>query len=141
MSTCDDLANQLRDLIAASIKHPEVNNDDKIAVVEQKQKDQGCIPQPTLIQTNVAPAATTVGSYVFFFATSTDERIYYNRARLGQASEGWFEVGGNGRTKDPPSAAAVGTYIFIVIKGLDGNIYVNQSGDLGHTFLTWNILQ
>jgi len=91
--------------------------------------------------TDVAPAVAAAGDYVFFFAKHPDGRIFYNRAKLGQGLEGWIEVGGGGRTNASPAAAAVGTYMFVAIKGLDGNIYINQTGDLGQTFLTWDLLK
>jgi len=58
---------------------------------------------------------------------------------LGQGLEGWVEVGG--LTTASPAAAAVGTYMFVAVRGLDGNIYINQTGDLGQTFLTWDLLE
>src|SRR5205085_6932314 len=70
------------------------------------------------LMTDVAPAAAAAGNYVFFFAKHPDGRIFYNRAKLGQASEGWIEVGGGGRTNATLAAAAVGIYMFISARGL-----------------------
>jgi hypothetical protein len=89
------------------------------------------------LNTDVAPAAAAAGDYVFFFAKHPDGRIFYNRAKLGQASEGWVEVGGGGRTDASPAAAAVGAYMFMAVKGLDGQVWINQTGDLGQSFVGW----
>lgn len=89
-------------------------------------------------ETKVAPAVATTPDGVLFFAIDLQGRILFNRAVLGQAGQGWVEVGGNGRTDASPAAALVGNtpYIFAAVKGLDGYIYINQA-DLGGPWVGW----
>jgi hypothetical protein len=91
---------------------------------------------PMKFITVASPAITGVGNSVYFFAQRPDQRIFYNRAVLGQAGQGWSEVEGEGRTDAAPSAGAVATHVFIGIKGLDGRIYINQA-DLDKPFGQW----
>jgi hypothetical protein len=94
--------------------------------------------QPIGFHSDVAPAAVGAGDNIFFFAKHPDGRIFFNRAKLGQAFQGWAEVSGGGQTDAAPTAGAVGTYIFVGIKGLDDNLYLNQGSGLGTTpFLEW----
>jgi hypothetical protein len=90
------------------------------------------------IQTNVAPAVATTPDGVLFFATRTDGHIFSNRVVLGQAAQGWNEVGGGGVTDAAPAAALCGNnpYIFAAVKGLDGNVYINQA-QLGGGWVGW----
>lgn len=83
-----------------------------------------------------AIAVTGVGPSVGLFARRADGRIYYNRAALGHAGQGWAEMEGGGRTDAAPSAGAVGEHVFVAIKGLDGEIHLNQA-DFGHPFGQW----
>jgi hypothetical protein len=85
----------------------------------------------------VGPAVAGVGDNVYFFTTTPDGRILYNRARLGQAGLGWQEVEGGGRTNAAPAAAAVGTHIFLAVSGQTGLVAINQA-DLGEAFGAWH---
>lgn len=92
-----------------------------------------------VIQTNVAPAVATTPDGVLFLATDTQGRIMVNRVVLGQAGEGWHELGGGGRTDASPSAAVAGNnrnYMFEAVKGLDGFVYINQ-GSIGVGEVGW----
>ena len=96
---------------------------------------------PMNFETNVAPALVSVDQYIYFFGTRVDGRIFYNRARLGQAFEGWKEVDGNGLTNSVVAVGSVGNHIFITIKGLDDKYYLNQA-DLNRPFNSfWNPMQ
>ena len=87
--------------------------------------------------TNVTPAVAGVGDSVYFFAKTSDGRIMYQTAQLGQAGLCFTEVDGNGRTDAAPAAAAIGNAMCLVaVKGLDGHVAINQA-DLGHPFGQW----
>jgi hypothetical protein len=90
------------------------------------------------LQTNVAPAIATTPDGVIVFATRTDGRIFSNRIVLGQAGQGWVEVGGNGATNAAPAATLVrnNPYIFTLVKGLDNFVYLNQA-QLGGGWVGW----
>ena len=90
------------------------------------------------IKTDKAPAVATTPDGVLFFAKDLQGRIFSNRVVLGQAGQGWLEVGGNGRTDAAPAAALVGNtpYVFVAVKGLDQNVYINQA-DLGGPWVGW----
>jgi hypothetical protein len=90
----------------------------------------------SILTTHVSPAVTGVADYIYWFATTVDGRIVYNRAQLGHGREGWYEVAGLGRTEAAPTAGAVGSHLFVAIKGLDGNLLLNQA-DLGGNFGQW----
>lgn len=92
--------------------------------------------KPAHFMTNAAPCIAGVGKSVYFFGKRIDGRIFYNRALLGQAGQGWVEMEGNGHTDVSPAAAAIGTHVFVAIKGLDGRIYINQA-DEGKSFGQW----
>jgi len=91
---------------------------------------------PSHFLTQLSPGVAGAGHAAYFFATRTDERVYFNRAVLGQGGSGWSEVDGNGRTNAAPSAAAIGTHLYVAIKGLDGQILLNQADD-GKSFGQW----
>jgi len=91
---------------------------------------------PVHFQTDTAPSIAGVGNSIYFFGKRIDGRIFYNRALLGQAGQGWMEMEGNGKTDVSPAAAAVGTHVFVAIKGMDGRIYLNQA-DEGKPFGQW----
>lgn len=85
---------------------------------------------------SVAPAIAGAGQSIYFFATRSDGRIYYNQAVLGQAGAGWREVDGDARTAAPPAAGSVGTHIFVAIRSATGDLLLNQA-DEGHAFGQW----
>jgi hypothetical protein len=91
---------------------------------------------PAHFQTDAGPAVSGVGKSVYFFAKRGDGRVFYNRAVIGAAGEGWTEMEGNGLTDAAPSAAAVGSHVFVAIKGMDGRVYINQA-DEGKPFGNW----
>lgn len=91
------------------------------------------------LSTNVAPGAAGSGNTTAKVVTSPDGRILYDWWELGQGSQGFRELDGNGRTDAAPAAALVGPqhhYLFVVVKGLDGHLYLNQ-GELGKPFVGW----
>ena len=101
------------------------------------------LKRPTLVNaiaspqlTDVSPAVTGVGNNVYMFAKTTDNRIVYRRAVLGQSFTSWSDVNGGGQTNVAPAAAAVGNHVFVIIRGLNGKVQINQA-DLGRPFGAW----
>jgi hypothetical protein len=88
------------------------------------------------VKTDAAMAVAGVGNSVYFFARGLDGRIYYNRAVLGEAGQGWLEMDGDGRTAAAPAAGAVGTHVFVAVRHEDGQLYLNQA-DLAQPFGQW----
>jgi hypothetical protein len=91
--------------------------------------------------TNVAPAVMSTPDGAMLLATRQDGRIFTNRIVLGQAAQGWIEMGGNGLTPSSPSAALCGnaTYVFAVVRGGDNRVWLNQ-GNLGGPWVGWGAM-
>ena len=94
---------------------------------------------PAHFSTDATPAVAGVGPDVYFVAKRNDGRLFYNRAALGAAGDGYKEMEGNGLSLSAPSAAAVGTHLFVGIRGQDQNVYVNQADDR-QSFGNWQSL-
>jgi hypothetical protein len=120
--------------ITVTIKTDAVNQSSGLTAMPISCGYTGPSSEPPI--TNVSPAVAGVGNSVYFFARTSDGRIMYQTAEIGQAGLCWMEVEGNGRTDVAPAAAAVGTHVFVAIKTLDGHVAINQA-DLGQPFGQW----
>lgn len=115
-------------------------NDDKVYVtVGTLDRKYGGWQPISGLTTYVAPVLASTHDGVLLLATDTEGRIMANRFVVGQAAQGWKEVGGNGRTDVSPAAAVTGNnknYMFMAIKGIDGYVYINQ-GSIGGGEVGW----
>ncbi len=78
--------------------------------------------------TDAAPAIASVGSRLYLFAKSVDDRIWFASATSGQAFGPWAQVPGVFSTNLAPAAASLGNRVFVFgIAKADGRIHVNSA--------------
>jgi hypothetical protein len=92
-------------------------------------------------ETEVAPAAASLGHRVHVFNKGIDNRIYINSSAGNLPFSGWTEVQGHGETDRAVAAVSLGKRIHVFAKGIiDHRIYVNSALE-GQGFDGWSEVQ